>query len=599
MGCGASAKQKYEANGADAANNGQSAPGLAPAKEAASSPPASAPAKESPDSGAGAKKGGTEAKTDAGGAAASQSERVISDEEKALREKHPKFAVTFDTIDAKKRGKLGMKELTGALRMYLGKAVAKKQISALLKSVDANGDGVVDFREFVMMGEAFETGDVSKFPGVDKDAFHKMVDEGTSLKSKMASNLRTGLKTGELQKVCDAFPGDEAAPTASKEDIEKLRTEHADWAGVFDACDGEKAGTLTVNQLRQAMRNISPGVSGKQISLLHQAMDQDKSGTVDFAEFVAMAKAIVSGDLSAFPKLDAKAFQSAFSDTKAMRDKAKRNLVKGLRDGQLAKVVNSGELKEKYPAYCEAFELFDADNSGGLSFKELNIALRKASKNTTRAKVTALYKAMDQNRDGKIDLEEFCKMAEALATGDPSQFPGVDSENFKKLLDDAQKFRIKVSENLADGIKSGTFFSLMEQYDTEQGELRQKHPDCAEAFDAIDTDGSGALKVKEVVKAVRTGAQAQGRQPPPKKQITTLVNAVDQNGDGSIDFSEFVAISEAIKTGDLSGFPGVDAEAFKLLLDEANTVKKKAQQSLLNGLRSGEVKKIIDEVEGQ
>jgi Ca2+-binding EF-hand superfamily protein len=55
---------------------------------------------------------------------------------------------SFDRLDTSGDGYLDAEELMLALRMARGEFVSKEEAAELIGSADADGDGVIDFREF-------------------------------------------------------------------------------------------------------------------------------------------------------------------------------------------------------------------------------------------------------------------------------------------------------------------------------------------------------------------------------------------------------------------------------------------------------------------
>jgi calcium-dependent protein kinase len=59
-----------------------------------------------------------------------------------------------------------------------------------------------------------------------------------------------------------------------------------------------------------------------------------------------------------------------------------------------------------------AFKLFDKDGSGAISPEEIKTVLGIDS--ATEGQLAALIKEVDENGDGEIQFEEFCKMMKKL-----------------------------------------------------------------------------------------------------------------------------------------------------------------------------------------
>ena len=60
-----------------------------------------------------------------------------------------------------------------------------------------------------------------------------------------------------------------------------------------------------------------------------------------------------------------------------------------------------------------------------------------------------------------------------------------------------------------------------------------------EAFDLFDKDGSGSIDVNEIVKIMKNFGY-----PMKKSEAQKLIAEIDDNGDGELDFEEFVTLME-------------------------------------------------------
>ncbi|XP_073692640.1 calcium-binding protein 4 [Garra rufa] len=58
---------------------------------------------------------------------------------------------SFSQFDADGDGKISLDEMKEALKTLLGEKLKKGELEEILKELDLNGDGTVDFEEFVMM----------------------------------------------------------------------------------------------------------------------------------------------------------------------------------------------------------------------------------------------------------------------------------------------------------------------------------------------------------------------------------------------------------------------------------------------------------------
>jgi len=133
----------------------------------------------------------------------------------------------------------------------------------------------------------------------------------------------------------------------------------------------------------------------------------------------------------------------------------------------------------------EVFSVFDKDGDGSLTSDELidimnKVVRRKKGKETiafTPAEIKQIVAEFDDNGDGSIDFEEFVHM--------------------------------------------------MTSHDG-------KHDELKEAFAYFDADGDGAITKKEIASVFQLLGENM-----PEDTINLMLQAVDENGDGTISFDEF------------------------------------------------------------
>mmetsp|Transcript_50684 Transcript_50684/g.58112 ORF Transcript_50684/g.58112 Transcript_50684/m.58112 type:complete len:175 (-) Transcript_50684:272-796(-) len=58
----------------------------------------------------------------------------------------------------------------------------------------------------------------------------------------------------------------------------------------------------------------------------------------------------------------------------------------------------------------EAFDIFDADSSGGIDYKELKVAMRALGFEPTKEEIKRLIEEVDEDGSGTIDFPEFLTM---------------------------------------------------------------------------------------------------------------------------------------------------------------------------------------------
>ncbi|KAG5357677.1 Calmodulin [Yarrowia sp. C11] len=147
----------------------------------------------------------------------------------------------------------------------------------------------------------------------------------------------------------------------------------------------------------------------------------------------------------------------------------------------------SDQLTEDQVAeFREAFSLFDKNNDGKITTKELGTVMRSLGQNPSESELADMINEVDANNDGTIDFAEFLTMM-------------------------ARK---------------------MKDTDSEE-EIR-------EAFKVFDRDNNGFISSQELRHVMTSIGEKLT-----DEEVDMMIKEADANGDGRIDYNEFVQLLSA------------------------------------------------------
>ncbi|PAA90858.1 hypothetical protein BOX15_Mlig004939g1 [Macrostomum lignano] len=137
------------------------------------------------------------------------------------------YREAFDSFDSNRDGRISIRELSAVME-NLGESPSKKELKEMIKSVDGDGSGKIDFDEFIRMMEA-----------------------------------RTA------QRMSDA-----------------------EMAAIFRVMDKNKDGIITLDELRIAMDNLGEDITESELRKMLRLADSNRDGCIDFAEFKKLMQSL-------------------------------------------------------------------------------------------------------------------------------------------------------------------------------------------------------------------------------------------------------------------------------------------------------------------
>jgi calcium-dependent protein kinase len=138
-----------------------------------------------------------------------------------------------------------------------------------------------------------------------------------------------------------------------------------------------------------------------------------------------------------------------------------------------------------------------------------------------------MFNRIDTSKDGKLSLDELSKGIEELQAF--FQFEDIDYEDLLKKMDADGDGEIDFSEFITAAFNTRTL-------------LTQENLDAA--FKTFDKDGNGKI-TKDELQAIFSGGEASKASDAVWKDI---MDEVDKNGDGEIDYEEFTSAMRIVMT---------------------------------------------------
>ena len=131
------------------------------------------------------------------------------------------------------------------------------------------------------------------------------------------------------------------------------------------------------------------------------------------------------------------------------------------------------------------------------------------------SEVRDMFKRVDKNNDGVISLDELRTVLETI-------FKHLPSHRIDKMVTDADKDK--------DGqISYEEFYRVLKR--------KSKKNKLLKAFKTFDTNGDGKISLEELMEVLKhTGGEL------PEQQLKEMINDVDKDGDGYLNYTEFLNV---------------------------------------------------------
>ncbi|XP_061171967.1 uncharacterized protein LOC133181492 [Saccostrea echinata] len=257
------------------------------------------------------------------------------------------FRVAFSLFDKDNDGSINTKEL-GIVMRSLGQNPSVTELRAMVDEVDLDGNGVIDFEEFLeMIVKEMKKTDTEEEM---REAFSIFDRSGNGYIN--AQELKYGMfYMGE--RLTDEEV-DEMMKEADRDGDGRITFE--EFRAVFDLFDGSQNEVISIKNLEHVLKTIGKQPSSRELKDMIRVVDPTGKGEISFEDFIkVMSKQIRNSD--------------------------------------------------KEAELMEAFRAFDTNRSGYISAGELRTVMTNMGEKMTEEQIDGMISEIDSNRDGKINFD--------------------------------------------------------------------------------------------------------------------------------------------------------------------------------------------------
>ena len=198
----------------------------------------------------------------------------------AASEDVERLRVAFDLFDEDGSGDIEASELQ-TLLFSLGVVLDKAETSTLLREIDTDGSGAIDFEEFrAAMSGALSLSALKQKGGSNGSSSPRRWLERQLLTAKLSSQLEAHVVAGDGDD-----DGTKQAEFADRSADALGALSTADARAAFDGADVDDSGEIDPNELQTLLYSLGLTLSAESLATLFANIDSDRSGTIDFDEF--------------------------------------------------------------------------------------------------------------------------------------------------------------------------------------------------------------------------------------------------------------------------------------------------------------------------
>jgi Ca2+-binding EF-hand superfamily protein len=456
---------------------------------------------------------------------------VKADLLEAFKRYNVNLADAFEAFDKDGDGKLSLLEFRDGLNQlnvkHQGRVMTAKQIEELLHLMDSDGDGIIDYREFVRQFGS--------------------------------TQMTTGDVFAEIRML--------------------LRQNNANLSTLFEAFDTDGNGSISTREFMEGLRNLNlKGLNQDQIQQCARSMDADGSGQINYREFQQAIKSNKASTVKtkgshAFPREVIASLREAFRNVNVDADSVFRRMDtgnSGTITPQHLKRGLSRFVKLTAQSYDDIIRYVDTDGDGRIDYREFMQMMRQDATSTAAGgrnigggrmsqenimrmqqkfrehgvNLELAFLAFDATGDGMISAAEFRRGISALQMNladrevddlirhfDSSGTGQISYREFVKEFD----YR-GVGANVGSGRNIGGGRMSQENVMRMQRKFREHGVNLEQAFLAFDANGDGMISVAEFRRGISALQMNLA-----DREVDDLIRHFDSGGIGQIRYRNFAA----------------------------------------------------------
>jgi len=443
------------------------------------------------------------------------------------------FLESFRQFDADNSGAIDANELDKAFKT-MGQGCSPQQLQQIIKEVDTDGSGVIEWPEFLTI-------------------------------------MRMFYPEKRLEFIRDFYG-------PAEDFLEFTRDEIDVFVQTFREFDVNGDGHIDCDELEQGFKFMGQRVSKQQLKEIIEAVDDDGSGAVEWPEFLKIMRMMYPHKRIEFER---KFYIPALDYPEFTRD--------------------------EIDVFVKAFRQFDLDGNGCIDANELTTALKYMGMRATKEAAQQIIDSVDKDGSGTVEWNEYLEIMRQMYPEKRRQFirefyepakkfPEFTKDEINVFVQTFRRFDLDGSNSIdahelgialkwmgmggspqavqkildeVDADKSGEiewpeFLQIMRNFYPEKREAFEKEfytpaknfPEFSkedidafiEAFREFDLDNSGAIDIDELGIGLKYMGQGFNRE-----QLQRIIDEVDADKSGVIEWPEFLEVMRRFYSGKLGG----------------------------------------------